>query len=210
MGSGKRIIAAVIAGAAVAGIAAAVVRPQLVGAPGTPPNIDRDPTAAPGGPFSLVDHTGKRVSDADFRGRFLIVVFGYTFCPDVCPTTLNDVGTVMEMLGEKAQRVVPLFITVDPQRDTPAVLAEYVDAFKAGIIGLTGSPEDVDRTAQAYRVHYARSNRSADDDDAGYLVDHSAYTYLMGPDGRYLNHFAYGMPPERIAREILRRIDGES
>ena len=134
MGSRKRITAAAIAGAAVIAVAVAIVHPRLAGAPASPPPaVDRNLAAAPGGPFSLIDHTGKRVSDADYRGRFILVVFGYTYCPDVCPTTLGDIGVAMEMLGEKAERVRPLFISVDPQRDTPAVLAEYVDAFDAGM-----------------------------------------------------------------------------
>lgn len=168
-----------------------------------------EPAAAPGGPFSLVDHNGKRVSDQTFRGRFLLVFFGYTYCPDFCPTTLQGIAITMDMLGEKATRVRPLFITVDPERDTPESMANYVGAFKHGIVGLTGTPEEIGKVADEYRVYFAKSRtgRPGDGDTSHYTVDHSAFTYLMGPDGKYLTHFAYGVPPQTMAKAIRQYID---
>ena len=108
----------------------------------------------PGGPFTLTAHTGERMSDADFRGTYMLVFFGFTFCPDVCPTTLADMHAVMEALGEDAAAVQPLFVSVDPERDTPEALATYVAAFDDRIIGLTGSEQEVEAVADAYGVYY--------------------------------------------------------
>lgn len=174
-----------------------------------PPKADAESAGAPGGPFSLVDHTGKPVSNLDYRGKFILVFFGYTYCPDVCPTTLQDIADAMEILGRKAARIHPLFVSVDPDRDTPEVLADYVSAFGAGIVGLTGTSDQVKRAAKAYRVYYANANAGGHGhgDASEYLVDHSAFTYLMGPDGKYLTHFAHGASPEAMAKEIRRYID---
>ena len=158
-----------------------------------------------------MNHTGKRVSDQTFRGRFLLVFFGYTYCPDFCPTTLQGIAITMDMLGEKATRARPLFITVDPERDTPESMANYVGAFEHGIVGLTGTPEEIKKVADAYRVFYAKSRAGSlgEGKASHYTVDHSAFTYLMGPDGKYLTHFAYGMSPQTMAKEIRRYIDDE-
>ena len=171
--------------------------------------VNSESAAAPGGPFSLVDHTGKRVSDQTFRGSFLLVFFGYTYCPDFCPTTLHAIAFAMDSLGEKASQVRPLFISVDPERDTPKVLASYVGAFEHRIVGLTGTPEEIGKVADEYRVYFAKSRtgRPGDRDASHYTVDHSAFTYLMGPDGKYLTHFAYGVPPQTMAKAIRRYID---
>jgi len=171
--------------------------------------VNSESGAAPGGPFSLMDHTGKRVSDQTFRGSFLLVFFGYTYCPDFCPTTLQGIAITMDMLGEKATRVRPLFITVDPERDAPESMANYVGAFEHGIVGLTGTPEEIKKVADAYRVFYAKSRAGSlgDGKASRYTVDHSAFTYLMGPDGKYLTHFAYGVSPQTMAKEIRRYID---
>ncbi|WP_376089725.1 SCO family protein [Roseomonas sp. CCTCC AB2023176] len=149
-----------------------------------------------GGPFALTDHTGRAVTDADYRGSFLLVFFGFTFCPDVCPTELQTVAAAMDLLGPQAARVRPLFITVDPARDTPAKLAEYVALFHPAITGLTGTPEQVAAVARAYRVYYARATPAGASE---YLMDHSAFTYLMGPDGTLRTIFRPGVPAEEIA-----------
>lgn len=171
--------------------------------------VDSESAAAPGGPFSLMDHTEMRVSDQTFRGSFLLVFFGYTYCPDFCPTTLQAIALAMDALGENAARVRPLFITVDPERDTPKVLASYVGAFEHGIVGLTGTPEEIRKVADEYRAYFAKSRtgRPGDGNTSHYTVDHSAFTYLMGPDGKYLTHFAYGVSPQTMAKEIRRYID---
>lgn len=161
-----------------------------------------------GGPFTLVDHTGKTVTDADFRGRYLLIYFGYTYCPDVCPTTLQTMTEALDLLGEKAEKVQPLFITVDPERDTVKVLADYVKAFHPRLVGLTGTADQIARAAKAYGVYYAKAEPS--DPDAPYLMDHSSFVYLMGPDGRYLTVFPHGTTPEDMAATLKDVIDNRS
>jgi protein SCO1/2 len=137
-----------------------------------------------GGPFSLEDGNGKPVTDKDFRGKYMLVYFGYTFCPDVCPTTLNAVADAMEKLGPAASRIQPLFITVDPKRDTQAVVAKYAAAFGPGIEGLTGTPDEIAAVAKEYRVYYAEHRTGPGPDD--YSMDHSSVLYFMGPNGNFI------------------------
>jgi protein SCO1/2 len=137
-----------------------------------------------GGPFSLIDGDGKPVTDQTWRGKYMLVYFGYTYCPDVCPTTLTNVATALDKLGPKADEIQPLFITVDPKRDTPAVVKQYAAAFGPRIIGLTGTPQQIDVAAKAYRVYYAEHRTGPGPDD--YSMDHSSVLYLMGPDGRFI------------------------
>ena len=137
-----------------------------------------------GGPFTLEDSAGKPVSDRDFRGKYMLVYFGYTFCPDVCPTTLNEVADALDHLGTKANDLQPIFITVDPQRDTPAVVKQYTAAFSPKLIGLTGTPEQIAAVAKAYRVYYAEHRTGPGPND--YSMDHSSILYLMGPDGKFI------------------------
>ncbi len=143
-----------------------------------------------GGPFELVDQNGATRTDGDFKGSYLLVYFGYTYCPDLCPTTLIEMAAALDALAErspaKAARVVPLFITVDPQRDTPEVLKGYVAGFHPRMVALTGSPRALDRVGRKYGVFHAPVPGSGSDD---YLVDHTSFVYLMGPDGKYLEHF---------------------
>jgi protein SCO1 len=137
-----------------------------------------------GGPFSLIDGDEHPVTDKTWRGKYMLVYFGYTFCPDVCPTTLSAVADALDVLGPKADRIQPLFITVDPKRDTAAVVKQYAAAFGPRIIGLTGSPEQIAAAAKAYRVYYAEHRTGPGPDD--YSMDHSSVLYLMGPDGRFI------------------------
>ena len=153
-----------------------------------------------GGAFTLVAHTGETVSDTDFHGKYLLVFFGYTFCPDICPTSLQEMALTLDALGGEAAMIQPLFITIDPQRDTPEVLAEYVAAFDPRIIGLTGTPEQIAAAAKAYRAYYARSDPASDGDT--YLMDHSAFIYLMGPDGRFLKAMSHREPAAEIVKNI--------
>ena len=141
------------------------------------------PAAEIGGPFTLTASDGKQVTDREFRGKFMLVYFGYTFCPDVCPTTLNDVSAAMTKLGNKAARVQPLFITVDPKRDTPEVVGQYASSFPP-VIGLTGTPDQIGQVAKEYRVVYEPQNTGLRPND--YTIDHSSVLYLMGPDGRFI------------------------
>ncbi|MBT3532302.1 MAG: redoxin domain-containing protein [Rhodospirillaceae bacterium] len=159
--------------------------------------------AAIGGPFELVDHQGRKVRDSDYRGSYLLVMFGYTFCPDVCPTELQLITEAMELLGPEASKVQPLLITVDPERDTAEILADYVGNFHPAIIGLTGSVEQVKSAARAYKVFFAKGEADSEGD---YFMDHSSFIYLMSPDGAYLHHFAPNMPAEAMAERIRAEI----
>lgn len=155
-------------------------------------------TALVGGPFTLVSHRGDRVSDTDLRGKYMLVFFGYTFCPDICPAGLQVMTGALEKLGRTADAIQPVFITIDPERDTVAVLADYMGHFHERLIGLTGSMHEIAAVAKAYRVYY----RKAGEDDQDYLMDHSSIFYLMGPDGGFVKHFAYGTDPESLANDI--------
>jgi protein SCO1 len=137
-----------------------------------------------GGPFSLIDGDGHPVTDQTWHGKYMLVYFGYTYCPDVCPTTMTNLADALDKMGAKADRLQPLFITVDPKRDTPAVVKQYAAAFGPRIIGLTGSAEQIAGAAKAYRVYYAEHRTGPGPDD--YSMDHSSVLYLMGPDGRFI------------------------
>ena len=154
--------------------------------------------AIPGGGFSLIDHKGEPSSEASFPGKHLVLVFGYTYCPDVCPTTLASLATALDLLEEREAALQPLFVTIDPDRDTPEVLADYVAAFHPRLVGLTGSPEQIRKVAQDYRVYYAKVGS----DDEDYLVDHSAYIYLIGPDGQTLTYLKHDESPEVLAAKL--------
>lgn len=158
-----------------------------------------------GGPFRLTDHTGREVTEADYQGRYLLVFFGFTYCPDICPMELQVMAAALDVLGPDAERVQPLFISVDPQRDTPEQMAEYVALFDDRIIGLTGTAEQVAAAARAYRVYYARGPG----DDQNYQVDHSTFTYLMGPDGAFLTVFPRGTDAEAMAAATRRFMQGQ-
>ena len=160
--------------------------------------------AAIGGPFELTDHTGKTVTEESFGDRYLLVYFGYAWCPDVCPTELFIIGEAMDALGDLGDEVQPLFITVDPARDSVDALAEYVPSFHPRLVGLTGSEEQIQAAARAYRVYY-RLNEP--DEDGAYLVDHTSYIYFMDPDGDYVTHFVYGQGPEKMAQIIGKHLD---
>lgn len=155
--------------------------------------------AAIGGPFHLVDHTGRAVSEADFAGRFMLIYFGFANCPDICPTELQSMGNAMDLLGGEAAKVVPIFITVDPERDTPQVLKDYVSSFHPRMVGLTGTPEQIAQVAKAYRVYYQKAAGATPGD---YQMDHTLIIYLMDGEGRYLTHFGPDAKPEQIADEI--------
>jgi cytochrome oxidase Cu insertion factor (SCO1/SenC/PrrC family) len=152
-----------------------------------------------GGSFALTDHTGKPRTDTEFRGKLMLVYFGFSFCPDVCPTDLMAIGQAIDKLGSDGDRVQPLFITVDPERDTPAHLADYVPYFHPRLIGLTGDAEHIREAARAYRVYFAKV---AIGGAAEYTVDHSGFIYLMDCDGKYLGFFPPGTPADRMATVI--------
>jgi protein SCO1/2 len=159
-----------------------------------------------GGPFQLTDQSGKVRSARDFRGRLMLVYFGFTYCPDICPTDLQAIGLAMDRLGADADGVQPLFITLDPERDTREHLADYVAMFHPRLIGLTGSAEQVQNAADAYRVYYRRVD--FDKGDGTYTVDHSAFVYLMDRDGKYLGFFPPGTSAEKMVEMIRPRLAG--
>jgi len=157
-----------------------------------------------GGPFTLVDKAGHDVTDRAFRGKYMLVYFGYTTCPDVCPTTLADVAAALDTLGAKASAVQPVFITVDPARDTPAIVGEYVANFGDRWVGLTGSAEQIATVAKEYRVYYAKHRTG--DGPLDYTMDHSSILYLVGPDGRFVAPVAADAPPAAMAGDIARHL----
>jgi protein SCO1 len=154
--------------------------------------------SAIGGPFRLVDQNGRTVTDADLKGKWSLVYFGYTHCPDACPTALNDIAIALDQLGPKREAVRSVFITVDPERDTPEVLKEYVTSFDAQILALSGSPEEIARAAKAYRVYYAKHPEPGGD----YSMDHSSVIYVMDPEGRFTASFTHQSTPEEIAERL--------
>jgi cytochrome oxidase Cu insertion factor (SCO1/SenC/PrrC family) len=155
-----------------------------------------------GGPFRLTDQTGKAVSDADFHGRYMLVYFGYSFCPDVCPTTLGVMAQAMEKLGADSTRIVPIFITVDPARDTPKVLADYMKAFGPNFVGLTGSDAGIKAVEKEYRVYAAKRPL----ENGNYGMDHSSVIYLMGPTGKMVTFYDEAISPDDLAKDLKQKI----
>lgn len=153
--------------------------------------------------FRLTDQAGTERTPEDFRGRWLLILFGFTHCPDICPTGLATMAEVMDGLGGDAAAVQPLFVTVDPLRDTPEVLAEFVPAFHPSILGLTGSPEAVKSATDAFRIFAERLEDAAAPD--GYTMEHSAPMYLFDPQGRFVRPFSYGTPADEIVADIESR-----
>ena len=183
----------------IAGIGVAML--VLSQTPGvTPPSVTTSGKALIGGPFSLVDGSGKRVTEKDFAGRPMVVFFGFTNCPDVCPSGLQVLGAALDRAGDKAKAVAPLFVTVDPERDTTEKIGAYVKSFHPGIIGLTGSNEEIAAVVKAYRV-YAVKVPSADD-PSRYNVDHSSFFYLMDSGGKYVKHFPHTADADELAKAI--------
>jgi protein SCO1/2 len=169
--------------------------------------IDRHRTGAPspaaiGGPFSLTDQDGRPVTDADYAGKWKLVFFGFTSCPEVCPTTLNQMALMLKALGPLADKVQPLFITVDPERDTPAVLKSYTEAFDARITGLTGTPEQIAAVAKAYGAFYQKILQGDD-----YTMDHSTLIYVMRPDGRFQTVLRHDDGPDDMANKLKALIE---
>jgi cytochrome oxidase Cu insertion factor (SCO1/SenC/PrrC family) len=159
-----------------------------------------------GGPFALIDHTGQPRTDTDFRGKLLLIYFGYTNCPDICPADLMQIGLAMNGLGPAGEAVQPLFITLDPERDTAARLADYVPLFHPRLIGLTGSAEEIRRVALAFKVYYAKYPPDSTD----YLVDHSSFVYLIDGAGNYIGFFPPGTTADRMIEMITPHLNGQA
>ena len=196
----RRFLVVIITGfliGALAGVAALLLHnmPQGQG-------VATSGKALVGGPFTLLDTSGKTVTDQDFRGRYMLVFFGFTHCPDICPAELQVMDAAMEALGDDAKKVAPIFISVDPERDTPEVMSDYVKNFGDKIIGLTGSPEQIAAAAKGYRASYAKFKQ--DDSASEYSIDHSTLVYFMGPDGEYITHFPFGTSADKMTEGMRR------
>lgn len=168
----------------------------------------------PGGPFTLVDHNGRTITNEDYSGKFMLIAFGYTYCPDVCPTGLQGMSEVMDMLGEKADQLQPIFITIDPERDTPDVLKEYVAAFHPRLIGLSGTSQQLADVAREFQVFYSKitphsdEGKSEDGEQDNYSMGHTTSIYLVSTDGKGLAVFNMMVPAvEKMAERILHFIN---
>jgi protein SCO1/2 len=188
----RGLVAALIASLAVLAAAGAAVwiTDRLMGT--------RPASSAIGGAFTLVDQEGRTVTERDLKGKWQLIYFGYTHCPDACPTALSDMAEALEQLGPKAEQVRPVFISIDPERDTPAAIKDYLASFDPPVLGLTGSKEQVAAAARAFRVYYAK----AGEDGPDYAMDHSSIIYLMDPQGRFVANFTHETPPARMAQRL--------
>jgi len=195
-----KVIAIVAAGLIGGGLLALAVLPASVTDFLRPQKSWTVGKAAIGGPFEMIDHSGRAVTDKTFQNTYLLVFFGFTYCPDVCPAALQTVTATLERLGPKANKVSPLFVSVDPERDTPEVLTEYLSNFDDKIVGLTGSSEQVARMVKTYRA-YARKVDNGSNPDS-YTMDHSAFLYLMSPEGEFITHFSPVTSFEKMADRI--------
>lgn len=159
-----------------------------------------------GGPFKLTDQTGKTVTDADFRGRYMLIYFGYSFCPDVCPTTLSVMASALDKMGMAGKRIAPVFITIDPARDTPKVLKAYMLAFGPRFIGLTGSADAIKAVEKEYRVYAVKKPVDPKDPGGVYGMDHSSVIYLIGPDGKMVAFYDEAISPDDLAKDLRSKI----
>jgi protein SCO1 len=152
-----------------------------------------------GADFRLTDHGGRQRTLADFRGKVVMLFFGYTQCPDVCPTTLSDLRQVMQKLGKNSERVQVLFVTVDPRRDTPELLAQYVPSFHPSFLGLSGDPDTIAKTARDFKIYYHEQPGKT---PASYTIDHTAGTLVFDTHGRLRLFHSYGLSPDLIASDV--------
>ncbi|WP_371931513.1 SCO family protein [Roseovarius sp. MMSF_3359] len=154
--------------------------------------------------FELTDHQGMIQTERDFAGRWMLVFFGFANCPDVCPTTLAEVAAVMEDLGTDAEKIQPIFISIDPERDTPDALAEFVPLFDAGIIGLTGTPDQIAETSETFPIFFERIEEASAPD--GYTMGHTSHLFLFDPQAGFADSWAYGTPAEEILADLRERL----
>lgn len=193
-GAGRRGMIAAILFAAVGAALALAAALQWFGLPGGDRGIARV-----GGPFALEATDGRVATDKDFAGKAMLIYFGFTFCPDACPTALARMAAALDILGADGEGVQPLLVTLDPERDTAQVMRDYVALFHPRLIGLRGTPEQTAAVAKAYRVYF---EKTAPDANGDYLVNHTDAIFLMGPDGRYLTLFGPDVDPQAMAEAI--------
>ena len=159
-----------------------------------------------GGPFTLENSQGQTVRDSDFRGRWMLIYFGYTYCPDVCPTTLSTMAHALVSLPKTdADKLVPLFISIDPDRDTPALIGDYAKAFSPALIALTGTPDQVAEAAKVYKVFYRKVADKSNDPKA-YTMDHSSLIYLMNPEGRFVTYYDDKITASALGSDLKQRL----
>lgn len=197
--NGKLIIVAVL-GLLGGGLIALIANPDARQAVFAPPGPIVTGKALIGGPFRLLGVDGKPVTERDFAGRPMLVMFGFTSCPDICPAGLQVVSAALERLGDAHKRFAPIFITLDPERDTPDKLGQYMSSFHPGIVGLTGSVDDVGAAAKAYRVYF----KKVEDKDSGgsYTIDHSSFFYIMNAKGEFHAHVPHSASPDVLATRL--------
>ena len=199
--SRRTLLVALLIGLA-AGVLTAVLLATL---PSGAPQTQATGTALIGGPFSLVDATGRRVTEKDFAGKPMLVYFGFTHCPDVCPAGLQVIAAALDQLGDRSRDVATLFITVDPERDTPELMGQYVGSFHKDIVGLSGTPDDIAAVTRTYRVY---AKKVPDETTPGeYNVDHSSFMYLMDRDGAYMKHFPHSVDARELADALAKAME---
>lgn len=195
-----KVMAVSALGLAVGMLAAVAVFPNAISSFFTQPKTWSVGKAQIGGPFQLVDHNGQKVSEKTYAGQHLLVFFGFTYCPDICPAALQKVTLVLDQLGAKADRLKPLFITVDPERDTVEQLKLYMSNFDERIVGLTGTPAQIAAAVKVYRA-YAKKREDPSNSD-GYTMDHSSFLYLMAPNGDFVTHFTHVSPVDKMIERL--------
>jgi protein SCO1/2 len=194
-------VIAIIAGVAIGAVVALAIFPEARQALLPAPGSVTSGQALVGGPFTLTDDTGKRVTDKDYRGHYMLVFFGFTSCPDICPAGLQLISAALENLGPKADRITPIFVSVDPQRDTPEKLAAYVKNFNPRFVGLTGTPEEIAGVTKAYKVYFRKVPNDTKPDEYG--MDHTSIIYLMDSNGEFVTHFT----PTTTVEELTAKLD---
>ncbi|MDF1748716.1 MAG: SCO family protein [Alphaproteobacteria bacterium] len=210
------IIGVMLAALAAIGLAALVAWNQLAGT-GHEQGVSRSgealvaPGITVGGSFELINQDGEKVTQDSFPGQYMLIYFGYSSCPDVCPTELSSIAAAMDLVAEKkpaiAAQVTPVFITIDPARDTPAMMKDYVAAFHPRLVGLTGSEGAIADIARKFRVFYSKGTEI---EGGFYLMNHSGYVYFMAPDGSFVTMFHGGSAPETMAEAITRYVSGKA
>ncbi|MEQ1710146.1 MAG: SCO family protein [Hyphomicrobium sp.] len=192
----SRFVIVALVGLMAGGLVALITSPDMRSTPKASVSTGK---ALIGGPFSLVDHDGKPVTERDFAGRPMLVMFGFTSCPDICPSGLQLMAAALEKLGDKGRTLTPLFISLDPERDTPAKLKDYVSSFHPAIRGLTGTVADVASAAKAYRVYYKKVPL---DGGEGYTIDHSSFFYIMDGKGEFITHVPHSANPDALSLRL--------
>lgn len=196
-----RLFFTILIGLAIGGLAALTVYHG-----GTPGTKDASGKFLVGGPFSLITSEGKRVTEKDFRGKYMLLAFGYTYCPDICPSELQTIANTLDALGPKADAIVPIFISVDPERDTPEQLGQFVKNFSPRIVGLTGTPEEIAAAAKGYKGTVYRKEPSTS--PGAYAITHSTFIYVIDPNGNYVTHFVYGVTAEDMTAKLQKILGG--